>query len=664
MKNKSIFHRKKASLIPITVLLISIALVFPVFAAESKGADKQEHTLPPFVKADADVVAVFAKAQAQKLVLPEDLRINDANEDMIDTLWIYYSDNTFDQYAQTNIGYELFSTGTYSLSEGADFIVKEDEDEIITINRTQKFGFGDNGPGLYDYSSSHEYNLRSLGFKQLYGAKEDAPKVEAIMGDDNELYYKNDNGVVYHYDSIWIMSDDMSFEKYIFTDDDVELYESGTYEFDETGDFRMIGGKGEENGTITLTYDYNARYEDADPGDIEPVTFDLKTLGLTFYYEKAASEPGEPDDKTDKAKDEKTADKTDKAKVEKTEDKTDKAKVEKTEDKTDKAKDEKTSDKTDKAKDEKTADKTDKAKNEKTDDTDAKSSGVIDEELETVLSGFADEYGFTDEEKDLFVEFASSIFTLMESEEANESLEMFKSNISDYYSDETVAQISEALKAFDQSNSGLEDAWDEIMQDYQYIVTRELSEAYEDIQEDVIKEAKNAIPSKADIPKAKAKEIEKMTEDMAELISASVMYNLSDMFNVFDILSKDGNFSLNENVEAFRDANIVSEEDIQAKIEEYNALREAYPDIAKNETAIIKKVNESINDEFEEAFANIRKIMQEDVDEILEGYNVSKTDKKMIVNMLLSMFDQIDEEFEKGLKENISVDRIISGKPE
>ena len=78
----------------------------------------------------------------------------------------------------------------------------------------------------------------------------------------------------------------------------------------------------------------------------------------------------------------------------------------------------------------------------------------------------------------------------------------------------------------------------------------------------------------------------------------------------------------------------------------------------------INKVNETINDEFAEAFSNIKEIMKEDVDEILEGYNVSKADKKMIVNMLLSMFDQINEEFEQGLKENTAVDQIISGKQE
>ena len=618
MKKSLLSGMKKASLLSIVAILTGIALVIPVFADETDAAQEQTHRLPAFVKADVDVAAVFADGKAQKLTLPEDRMINGVEEELIDTIWIYYTDNTFDQYAQTPKGYELFSTGTYSFNEGSDFIADENgEDDIITINRTQRFDYGDNGPGLYDCSSSHEYNLAATDFGQLYAAGDDDRKIEAIMGDDNELFYKDENGVVYHYDSIWIMFDDMSFSQFAFIDKDVELFASGSYEFDETGDFRLIGRE-ENSGKITLTYDYNKRMEDAGIEDMEPVTFDLKSLGLTYYYEKAVSKPAEDADESKEP-----AEDTDKAE----------------------------------------ADDTGKADSD-TADTDEKSSEVIDEELETVLSDIADEYGFTDEERDLFVEFATSIFSLMESEEANAGLEIFKSNISDYYSDETVAQITEALQSFDYGHSGLEDAWDEIMQDYQYIVTKELSAAYDDIQEAVIKEAKKTIPAQANIPKAEAREIEQMSEDMAELISASVMYNLSDMFSVFDILSEDGDFSLNENVEAFRDANTISEEDIQAKIDEYNALKEAHPEIAKNEARIINKVNETINDEFAEAFSNIKEIMKEDVDEILEGYNVSKADKKMIVNMLLSMFDQINEEFEQGLKENTAVDQIISGKQE
>ena len=670
MKKSLLSGMKKASLLSIVAILTGIALVIPVFADETDAAQEQTHRLPAFVKADVDVAAVFADGKAQKLTLPEDRMINGVEEELIDTIWIYYTDNTFDQYAQTPKGYELFSTGTYSFNEGSDFIADENgEDDIITINRTQRFDYGDNGPGLYDCSSSHEYNLAATDFGQLYAAGDDDRKIEAIMGDDNELFYKDENGVVYHYDSIWIMFDDMSFSQFAFIDKDVELFASGSYEFDETGDFRLIGRE-ENSGKITLTYDYNKRMEDAGIEDMEPVTFDLKSLGLTYYYEKAVSEPAED---ADEAKEQ--ADDSDKASADDTKapsDDTDEPKdtdeLKDTTDDTGKTADD-TKEPSDEAKepaedtDKAEADDTGKADSD-TADTDEKSSEVIDEELETVLSDIADEYGFTDEERDLFVEFATSIFSLMESEEANAGLEVFKSNISDYYSDETVAQITEALQSFDYGHSGLEDAWDEIMQDYQYIVTKELSAAYDDIQETVIKEAKKTIPAQANIPKAEAREIEQMSEDMAELISASVMYNLSDMFSVFDILSEDGDFSLNENVEAFRDANTISEEDIQAKIDEYNALKEAHPEIAKNEARIINKVNETINDEFAEAFSNIKEIMKEDVDEILEGYNVSKADKKMIVNMLLSMFDQINEEFEQGLKENTAVDQIISGKQE
>ena len=81
-------------------------------------------------------------------------------------------------------------------------------------------------------------------------------------------------------DSIWIMFGDMTFKQYVFMDDGVELYGKGTYEFDENGDFKDIPIE-DESGKITLNYDYNMNRK----GEKDSVTYDIKSLGLTCFYE-------------------------------------------------------------------------------------------------------------------------------------------------------------------------------------------------------------------------------------------------------------------------------------------------------------------------------------------------------------------------------------------
>ncbi len=337
MKNRYSINKKKLAMIPVLTLLTSAILFTPVFASVnevqakfniseedmemitdivtsvikdimsgdielpditqkdemSKNQDKLDRELPHNVKDGIDVVTIFAAPNAQPIdmPLPPD---SEETEIKADTLWIYYSDNTFDQYTQGPEGYGLFSTGTYSLENGANFIIKEGKDKgSIVINRNKKRTFDDpDATGLKDYDSSHEYDLGSLGFTQIYGPKDEGKKIEAVFGDDNQLLYTDDSGVVRHLDSVWIMFDDMTFKQFVYIDDDVKLYGSGYYELSDGADFNNIEQE-KDSGTITLEYDYNMLYKATGQKDTEPVTYDLKSLGLTCYFEKKPEETSE-----------------------------------------------------------------------------------------------------------------------------------------------------------------------------------------------------------------------------------------------------------------------------------------------------------------------------------------------------------------------------------
>lgn len=256
-------------------------------------SDEPDRELPHNVKDGIDVVSMFAAPKAQPIDIPS-APDSEETEIKADTLWIYYSDNTFDQYAQGPDGYGLFSTGTYSLKNGANFNIEEDQDNgSIVINRNKKKTFDESGQtGLKDYDSSNEYKLGSLGFTQIFGPKDEGKKIEAVFGDDNQLLYTDKSGVVSHLDSVWIMFDDMTFKQFVFLDDDIKLYGSGYYELSDGADFNRIGLE-EDSGTITLEYDYNMLYKVTGQKDSGPRTYDLKSLGLTCYFEKKTEETSE-----------------------------------------------------------------------------------------------------------------------------------------------------------------------------------------------------------------------------------------------------------------------------------------------------------------------------------------------------------------------------------
>ena len=107
------------------------------------------------------VEAIFVGADKQLLVE------QDNDQEHLDTIWIYFNDMTFTQYAFHDDKCFVFSTGTYAFENNGSFIVN-DAGEFpgnIVITRNQKF---QDGAGLVAYDSTHSYDLNTLGFIQVF----------------------------------------------------------------------------------------------------------------------------------------------------------------------------------------------------------------------------------------------------------------------------------------------------------------------------------------------------------------------------------------------------------------------------------------------------------------------------------------------------------------
>ena len=105
---------------------------------------------------DKDVVAAFMQVDKQKLVK------RDGSETLLTTMWFYYEDGAFQQFALSEGGEDiLFSEGAYSVSNGS-FV---DKDSVLTIHRTKKY---QDGEGLAPYDSTHDYVIGELEFLRIY----------------------------------------------------------------------------------------------------------------------------------------------------------------------------------------------------------------------------------------------------------------------------------------------------------------------------------------------------------------------------------------------------------------------------------------------------------------------------------------------------------------
>lgn len=264
--------KKRLAMILFLALLVGIIGAVPALA---DGVDAPP--LPPHIKDGVSVVAIFAAAGVHPIQGPDGAP-EDREPVLADAILLFFSDNTFDQYVETPLGYELYSAGTYSFKEDGDFILSEDGNEdilVIEINRQLSM----DGRQLAEVSISGEHALGADHLGQLF-EPDDGKEVEAVFADDHVAIHRDENDVISHLDAIWVYFTDGTFAEYAFLNDEVVKYGSGAYKLNDAGDFHILPEE-EDYGTITQTWE-----ESMGGFTGESLTFDLGTTGLTCLYEK------------------------------------------------------------------------------------------------------------------------------------------------------------------------------------------------------------------------------------------------------------------------------------------------------------------------------------------------------------------------------------------
>ena len=110
---------------------------------------------------DAHMIAAFLGAANQPY-----------GDEMVDSLWLYYGDQSFEQYAYLDYMHPtLFSEGYWKIDNGTDLYLgtEKENDVIITLTRTKKLQDG----SYMAYASEHTCELKTLGYEQIVYVKQE-----------------------------------------------------------------------------------------------------------------------------------------------------------------------------------------------------------------------------------------------------------------------------------------------------------------------------------------------------------------------------------------------------------------------------------------------------------------------------------------------------------
>jgi len=267
--------------IPTLSCVISSALIMTTFSGCNVTSIPEANSM---TKAETDAVEE-AEAKSVKTVdaifFGNDLQPfteTGKEQEMLDTLWIYYSDGSFEQFSEVDDGLKLFSTGSYAFENEGNFIYDDDEADHgdITITRTKKY---QPGTGLENYDSTHTYKLGTLGFDNLYVSEDGGKQVKVLYYGNDKQPYVNTDGSNEMIDTEWIYYTDGTFEQYAEVNDRIVLFSTGTYELAEGDDFVYEDGK-ENQCTITINRDKKYRAGKGLEEYTSSHTYDLGTLGF------------------------------------------------------------------------------------------------------------------------------------------------------------------------------------------------------------------------------------------------------------------------------------------------------------------------------------------------------------------------------------------------
>ena len=104
---------------------------------------------------DAHMIAAFLGAGKQPY-----------GNEMVDSIWLYYDDQSFEQYAYLDdLHPTRFSEGYWKINNGTDLDLgaEKENDVQITLTRTKKMQDG----RYAAYASEHTYELKTLGYEQI-----------------------------------------------------------------------------------------------------------------------------------------------------------------------------------------------------------------------------------------------------------------------------------------------------------------------------------------------------------------------------------------------------------------------------------------------------------------------------------------------------------------
>jgi len=202
------------------------------------------------------VEAIFAAPDIQVYVG------KDGEQEKLDSVWVFYADGSFEQFAKVEDEVLLFSAGTYELLEDADFVYENPgkENGQIIIRREKKR----TPQGLEDYRSEHTYDLGTLGFTQLYAPDSERKVAAVFYGVDKQPFTKKD-GDTEMLDTWWIYYSDGMFVQFANLEDTIVEFSEGMYQLQEGSSF--VYEKTPETDLITIqrtkkyTVDSLAPYE-------------------------------------------------------------------------------------------------------------------------------------------------------------------------------------------------------------------------------------------------------------------------------------------------------------------------------------------------------------------------------------------------------------------
>ena len=180
--------------------------------------------------------------------------------------------------------------------------------------------------------------------------------------------------------------------------------------------------------------------------------------------------------------------------------------------------------------------------------------------------------------------------------------------------------------------------WYEFVDNFDEIFREEFSEAFGELRA-----ATDNDFATSDTDPELVAEMQKMNSEMVHLIESGVRYRASDLFTVLDRFAEDGKVDIphTHDNEEYR----VTKEDVQAVIDEFTAFTEAHPELAEKCSEQFRLRNERMEAAFGQAFADTRDRMDVVFAELFEKYNVPQADQQEILDLIQTMFRQVNRQF-------------------